>query len=74
MEKSIKKAIAVAEVARKELPHTFVLSKNVPDGFSEGCKLLFGSMAYVHVWPSKEEGEDSSASSVLCRPRAYWLS
>ena len=46
MEKSIKKAIAVAEVARKELPHTFVLSKNVPDGFSEGCKLLFGSVAY----------------------------
>ena len=63
MEKSIKKAIAVAEVARKELPHTFVLSKNVPDGFSEGCKLLFGSVAYVHVWPSKEEGEDSSDTS-----------
>ena len=46
MEKSNKKAVAVAKVARKKLPHTFVLSKNAPDGFSEGCKLLFGSVAY----------------------------
>ncbi|RPD66786.1 hypothetical protein L226DRAFT_476665 [Lentinus tigrinus ALCF2SS1-7] len=60
MEKSLKKAIAVAELAKKELPHTFVLSKTVPDGFSEGCKLLYGSMAQAFVWSHEEEAGDSS--------------
>ncbi|TFK92856.1 hypothetical protein K466DRAFT_479718 [Polyporus arcularius HHB13444] len=63
MEKSIKKAIAITELAKKELPHTFVLSKAIPDGFSQGCKLLYGSMERAHVWSTEVAAEDASESS-----------
>ncbi|KAI0722278.1 hypothetical protein C8T65DRAFT_704801 [Cerioporus squamosus] len=47
----------------KELPHTFVLSKTFPDGFSEGCKLLFGSMERPPVWSNELALENASDAS-----------
>ncbi|KAI0371610.1 hypothetical protein BV20DRAFT_941736 [Pilatotrama ljubarskyi] len=61
-EKDLRRAVAVTEQAKKELPHSFVISRAIPDDFSRGCEILFGSMTTANVWQnvvaSKEEDED----------------
>ncbi|KAI0737732.1 hypothetical protein C8Q80DRAFT_1114829 [Daedaleopsis nitida] len=61
MEKDLKKAVAVAELARTELPHTFVISRVAPDAFSKGCESLFGVMTHS-TWWAHEEPEQADAS------------
>ena len=43
-EKDLRKALAATELARKELPQTFVISRTLPDAFSKGCEMVFGTL------------------------------
>ncbi|KAI0355343.1 hypothetical protein OH77DRAFT_1496072 [Trametes cingulata] len=60
-EKDLRKAVAVTEQAKKELLHSFVISRAIPDDFSRGCEILFGTMTTANIWqnvaPADEEGE-----------------
>ncbi|KAH9899498.1 hypothetical protein C8Q73DRAFT_638885 [Cubamyces lactineus] len=49
-ERDLRKAIAVTEQAKKELPHSFIISRAIPDDFSRGCGLIFGAMTRPHTW------------------------
>ncbi|KAI9064890.1 hypothetical protein FKP32DRAFT_1591102 [Trametes sanguinea] len=55
-EKDLRKAVAVTELAQKELPHSFVVSRAVPDDFSQGCELLFGTKTHSNVWQDVDQG------------------
>ena len=43
-EKSLHKALAATALAKKELPHTFVPTQALPDAFSKGCEMVFGTL------------------------------
>ncbi|KAI9000675.1 hypothetical protein BD414DRAFT_472396 [Trametes punicea] len=66
-EKDIRKAVAVTEQAKQELPHSFVISGVIPDDFSRGCELLFGTMTYSTVW---QNAAPSSGDDDENRPNA----
>ena len=69
IERDLKKAAAVVETARKELPHTFVVSKAIPDGFSRGCELLFGTATHT-TWWVHGENDDLDESEDEAGPEA----
>ncbi|KAI0677197.1 hypothetical protein C8Q78DRAFT_1073923 [Trametes maxima] len=49
-EKGLRKAVAITEQARTELLHCFVVCKAIPDLFSNGCELVYGTMTHSTVW------------------------
>ncbi|OSD04489.1 hypothetical protein PYCCODRAFT_1364032 [Trametes coccinea BRFM310] len=55
-EKDLRKAVAITEQAQKELPHSFVVSRTVPDEFSQGCELLFGTKTRTNIWQDADQG------------------
>ncbi|KAI0940051.1 hypothetical protein AcV5_001261 [Taiwanofungus camphoratus] len=55
-EKGLRKALAVAEQAKKELPATFVIGKALPDKFSTGCEELWGNMNEGLLWQDVNGG------------------
>ncbi|KAI0775885.1 hypothetical protein BD413DRAFT_602425 [Trametes elegans] len=57
-EKDLRKAVAVTGLAKKELPHSFVISRFVPDAFSRGCEFIFGTMTHARVWQNVSWGSD----------------
>lgn len=60
-EKGLRRALSVTELARNELPATFVIGKALPDDFSAGCEALFGNMSVLvdpGVFKPREEAED----------------
>lgn len=61
-DKKLRKAVAAAELAQKELPHSFVISRGIPDAFSRGCEHLFGTMVDHSGWKTAA-GEDADASA-----------
>ncbi|KZT05598.1 uncharacterized protein LAESUDRAFT_681115 [Laetiporus sulphureus 93-53] len=46
-EKGLRRALQVIQLARKELPATFIIGKALPDSLGVGCEKLFGSMAEI---------------------------
>lgn len=63
-EHPIKRALAIVELARAELPNSWKMGRALPDAFSDGCKGLWGSMQLMWLLP-----EDASPSS-LNEPQA----
>ncbi|KAI0638537.1 hypothetical protein C8Q77DRAFT_439030 [Trametes polyzona] len=63
-EKDLRKAVAVTEQAKLELPQSFVISRAIPDDFSEGCEILYGTMTHNNAWQTRrdEEGAESAES------------
>ncbi|KAI1796038.1 hypothetical protein LXA43DRAFT_1079656 [Ganoderma leucocontextum] len=59
IDRQLRKAIAVAEQAIKELPHGIVMNKVIPDDFGRGCQQLFGSMNGFNVWAADSSSEES---------------
>ncbi len=57
IDRQLRKAIAVAEQAIKELPHGIAMNKVIPDDFGRGCQQLYGNMNGYNVWEA-----DSSSS------------
>ncbi|CDO69572.1 hypothetical protein BN946_scf184759.g12 [Trametes cinnabarina] len=55
-EKDLRKAVAATGQAQKELPHSFVISRAIPDDFSQGCELLFGTKTHSNVWQVTDQG------------------
>ncbi|KAI0650384.1 hypothetical protein C8Q79DRAFT_998242 [Trametes meyenii] len=58
-EKGLRKAVAVTEQARTELLHCFVVCKEIPDLFSNGCEVLYGTMTHSTVWMNANTTSDS---------------
>ncbi|KAI0329570.1 hypothetical protein GY45DRAFT_1252684 [Cubamyces sp. BRFM 1775] len=54
-ERDLRKAVAITEQARKELPHMFVVSHAIPNGFNSGCGLIFGTMTRPYVWRNTDD-------------------
>ena len=44
IDRQLRKAIAVAEQAQKELPHAIFMNRLIPDDFGNGCREIFGTM------------------------------
>ncbi len=60
----LKKAVTVTDAAAKELPHTFVISKAIPDNkFSKGYELLFGSVTDSTWWVHKPKPQPKSETA-----------
>ncbi|KAH9854986.1 hypothetical protein C2E23DRAFT_867081 [Lenzites betulinus] len=57
-DKDLRKALAVTEQAKKELPQSFVISRAIPDDFSRGCEMIFGTMTNNGVW--RTQGDAAS--------------
>ncbi|KAI0832784.1 hypothetical protein BC628DRAFT_1407181 [Trametes gibbosa] len=57
-EKDLRKAVAVTEQAKKELPQSFVISRAIPDDFSRGCEMIFGTMTNSDAW--RTQGDAAS--------------
>lgn len=62
-EKGLRKALAVVEKARIELPWSFVLAKAIPDRFSSGCTTLWGSMIESMQLYGDDDDADSDAAA-----------
>ncbi|CCL98262.1 uncharacterized protein FIBRA_00256 [Fibroporia radiculosa] len=58
-EKGLRRAVLVTELARKELPTTFVIGKALPDEFSSGCEALWGNMTNDSLWSVLNQSENS---------------
>ena len=57
-EKDLRKALAATELARKELPQTFVISRTLPDAFSKGCEMVFGTLTNAMAWNDVSDSSD----------------
>lgn len=57
-ERPIKRALEIVELARVELPNSWLIGRALPDTFSDGCKGLWGSMQLMWLLP-----EDASPGS-----------
>ena len=44
IDRQLRKAIAVAEQAQKELPHAIFMNRLIPDDFGNGYREIFGAM------------------------------
>lgn len=62
-EKGIRKALLIVHQARKELPHTFVIGRALPDPFSKGCETLWGDMSTNREWLSGEDNKDAQTAN-----------
>ncbi|OCH94547.1 hypothetical protein OBBRIDRAFT_789237 [Obba rivulosa] len=60
-EKGFRKALAIVEQAKKELPHTFTIGQLVPDDFSKGCVQLWGDMGMLILDGDGEETKEDHA-------------
>jgi hypothetical protein len=62
-ERPIKRALAITELARTELPNSWKLGRALPDAFSDGCRGLWGSMQSPWVPPPPPPANPSPDST-----------
>ena len=63
--RGLQRALTVCELARVELPATFVISKALEDGISKGFQELYGTMTngFEFHWPDAEEDTSTDAAN-----------
>ncbi|THG96403.1 hypothetical protein EW026_g5425 [Hermanssonia centrifuga] len=67
--KGLKKALTVTELARSELPQTFVIGKALPDGFSDGCETIMGRMTEAMFWEGLGDESDKDKDEPEAKKR-----
>ncbi|TBU22294.1 hypothetical protein BD311DRAFT_154038 [Dichomitus squalens] len=61
IERQLRKAIDVTELAQKELPHAIFMNKLIPDDFGTGCREIFGAMNGYNIWADNSASEGDEA-------------
>lgn len=64
-EKALRKAAAAAELAKCELPLTFVIGEALPDKVGRSFESLFGSFTSAAFWVVDEDAEEAGTTTEL---------